>query len=161
MVAAREKRKAAKNPPVTKYNLDPTTPVHRQSLATVPAPVMVEDKQPKTSPHLRYAIPDQPQRSEPSLNRNKSEHKGQSDWMVPFCHNPEGDHETVFTGIFAPCILYGRTHWRLKNVALGKDPHNFESSNNCNSMCWIHGAMTVAGCLSSKYTLKPYSKYIC
>ncbi|EDN90650.1 predicted protein [Sclerotinia sclerotiorum 1980 UF-70] len=88
MTARREKRKLAKNPPVTKYNLDPNTPIHRQSLATVPAPAMVETKQPKSTPQLHYAILDQPQRSELPLNRNKSEHKGQSDWMVPFCHNP-------------------------------------------------------------------------
>lgn len=155
MTARREKRKLAKNPPVTKYNLDPNTPIHRQSLATVPAPAMVETKQPKSTPQLHYAILDQPQRSELPLNRNKSEHKGQSDWMVPFCHNPVGDHETAFTGIFAPCVLYGKTHWRLKNVSLGRDPHEFKSSDSCNSMCWIHGALTVACCLSSKYTSIP------
>ncbi|KAF7875165.1 hypothetical protein EAF04_002337 [Stromatinia cepivora] len=155
MAARREKRKLAKNPPITKYNLDPTTPIHRQSLATTPAPApaMVETKQPKSTPQLHYTIPDQPQRSEPSLNRNKSEHKGQSDWMVPFCHNPVGDHETAFTGIFAPCVLYGKTHWRLKNVSLGRDPHKFNSSDSCNSMCWIHGALTVACCLSIGLTV--------
>ncbi|TGO13969.1 hypothetical protein BTUL_0060g00250 [Botrytis tulipae] len=154
MAARREKRKLAKNPPVTKYNLDPTTPVHRQSLATTaPAPAMVEAKQPAITPQLRYAIPDQPQRSELSMNRNKSEHKGQSDWMVPFCHHPEGDHTTALEGLFVPCLLYGKTHWRLKNVALGRDPHNFKSSDGCNSMCWIHGALTAACCLSIGLTL--------
>ncbi|TGO37280.1 hypothetical protein BHYA_0101g00300 [Botrytis hyacinthi] len=154
MAARREKRKLAKNPPVTKYNLDPTTPVHRQSLATTaPAPAIVEAKQPAITPQLRYAIPDQPQRSELSMNRNKSEHKGQSDWLVPFCHHPEGDHATALEGLFVPCLLYGKTHWRLKNVALGRDPHNFKSSDGCNSMCWIHGALTAACCLSIGLTL--------
>ncbi|TGO53293.1 hypothetical protein BCON_0126g00190 [Botryotinia convoluta] len=154
MAAHREKRKLAKNPPVTKYNLDPTTPVHRQSLATTaPAPAIVEARQPAVTPQLRYAIPDQPQRSELSMNRNKSEHKGQSDWMVPFCHHPEGDHKTALEGLFVPCLLYGKTHWRLKNVALGRDPHNFKSSDGCNSMCWIHGALTAACCLSIGLTL--------
>ncbi|KAI9646800.1 hypothetical protein NHQ30_004799 [Ciborinia camelliae] len=83
MAASLEKRKLAKNPPVATYNLDAATPTHRQSLATMtPAPAMVESKQPESTPQLRYAIPDQPQISEPSLNRNKSEHKGQSDWML-------------------------------------------------------------------------------
>lgn len=154
MAARREKRKLAKNPPVTKYNLDPTTPVHRQSLATAAhAPAMVEARQPAVTPQLRYAIPDQPQRSELSMNRNKSEHKGQSDWMVPFCHHPESDHTTALEGLFIPCLLYGKTHWRLKNVALGRDPHDFKPSDGCNSMCWIHGALTAACCLSSKYIL--------
>ncbi|KAF7957441.1 hypothetical protein EAE96_003025 [Botrytis aclada] len=154
MAARREKRKLAKNPPVTKYNLDPTTPVHRQSLATTaPAPAMVEVKQPAVTPQLRYAIPDQAQRSELSMNRNKSEHKGQSDWMVPFCYHPEGDHKTALEGLFVPCLLYGKTHWRLKNVALGRDPHNFKSSDGCNSMCWIHGALTAVCCLSIGLTL--------
>ncbi|KAF7907730.1 uncharacterized protein EAF01_005316 [Botrytis porri] len=154
IAARREKRKLAKNPPVTKYNLDPTTPVHRQSLATTaPAPAMVEARQPAVTPQLRYAIPDQPQRSELAMNRNKSEHKGQSDWMVPFCHHSEGDHKTALEGLFVPCLLYGKTHWRLKNVALGRDPHNFKSSDGCNSMCWIHGALTAACCLSIGLTL--------
>ncbi|CAD6439423.1 31e98ed8-0f5e-4a77-904a-3c1bc6c7f538 [Sclerotinia trifoliorum] len=153
MAARREKRKLAKNPPVTKYNLDPTTPIHRQSLATTSAPAMVETKEPKSTPQLHYAILDQPQRSELPLNRNKSEHKGQSDWMVPFCHNPVGDHKTAFTGIFAPCVLYGKTHRRLKHVSLGRDPHDFKSSDGCNSMCWIHGALTVACCLSIGLTV--------
>ncbi|ATZ48526.1 hypothetical protein BCIN_03g07270 [Botrytis cinerea B05.10] len=154
MAARREKRKLAKNPPVTKYNLDPTTPVHRQSLATAAhAPAMVEARQPAVTPQLRYAIPDQPQRSELSMNRNKSEHKGQSDWMVPFCHHPESDHTTALEGLFIPCLLYGKTHWRLKNVALGRDPHDFKPSDGCNSMCWIHGALTAACCLSIGLTL--------
>ncbi|ESZ96088.1 hypothetical protein SBOR_3565 [Sclerotinia borealis F-4128] len=127
MTTRREKRKVTKNPPVTRYNLDPTTPVHRQSLATTPA--MVENRQPESTPQIRYAIPDQPQRPEPSLNRNKSEHKGQSDWLIGFCHHPVGDHNTVFAGIFAPCALYGKTHWRLKNVSLGRDPHDFKPSD--------------------------------
>lgn len=154
MTTRREKRKVTKNPPVTRYNLDPTTPVHRQSLATTPA--MVENRQPESTPQIRYAIPDQPQRPEPSLNRNKSEHKGQSDWLIGFCHHPVGDHNTVFAGIFAPCALYGKTHWRLKNVSLGRDPHDFKPSDGCNSMCWIHAALTLACCLSGKYILKSW-----
>lgn len=152
MAAARQKRKLAKNPPPTKYNLNSSTPIHRQSLATTPlaSPAKVENMQPETTPHLRYAIPNPPQRSEPSLNRNKSEHKGQSDWMVPICHHTVGDHNTVLMGLFAPMALYGRTHWRLKNVSLGRDPHDIKPSDGCNSMCWIHGALTVACCLSGK-----------
>ncbi|QSZ35822.1 hypothetical protein DSL72_006944 [Monilinia vaccinii-corymbosi] len=154
IAAAKDKRKLAKNPPVTRYNLDTTTPVHRQSLAmTTPVPAKIESKQPGSAPLLRYAIPDQPQRSEPSLNRNKSEHKGQSDWMVPFCHNPANDRGTVYAGMFAPCVLYGKTHWRLKSVSLGRDPHEVPSSNNCNSMCWVHCALTVTCCLSVGLTV--------
>ncbi|RAL62278.1 hypothetical protein DID88_004845 [Monilinia fructigena] len=154
LAAAREKRKLAKNPPVTKYNFDTTTPVHRQSLATtISVPTRIENKQPENMPVLRYAIPDHPQRSEPSLNRNKSEHKGQSDWMVPFCHHADDNEDTVQTGILAPCALYGKTHMRLKNVSLGRDPHDLSSSSCCNSMCWIHGALTVTCCLSVGLTV--------
>ncbi|KAB8299787.1 hypothetical protein EYC80_000039 [Monilinia laxa] len=154
LAAAREKRKLAKNPPVTKYNFDTTTPVHRQSLATtISVPAKIENKQPGNTPVLRYAIPDHPQRSEPSLNRNKSEHKGQSDWMVPFCYYTDDDSDTVQTGIITPCALYGKTHMRLKNVSLGRDPHDLSSSSCCNSMCWIHGALTVTCCLSVGLTV--------
>ncbi|KAF5879748.1 putative duf614 domain-containing protein [Botrytis fragariae] len=77
----------------------------------------IEARQPAVTPQLRYAIPDQPQRSELSMKRNKSEIKDRViGWFV--LPSSEGDHKTALEGLFVPCLLYGKTHWRLKNVVL-------------------------------------------
>ncbi|KAE8444057.1 hypothetical protein EG329_000925 [Mollisiaceae sp. DMI_Dod_QoI] len=63
-----------------------------------------------------------------------------NEWMVPFCQEPPGagDIDTCCLGTWVPCVLYGKTDWRLHRVSQGEDPSNleWESANGCNGRCW-------------------------
>jgi hypothetical protein len=43
-------------------------------------------------------------------------------WMIPICHEPENDTKTCCLGFWCPQILYGRTQFRLRQMAQSKDP---------------------------------------
>jgi hypothetical protein len=71
---------------------------------------------------------------EPLLNTDKS----YADWMSRFCFEPPGDARACCEGCFIPFALFGKTHWRLKQITQGGDPldSNWHSKDGCNGCCW-------------------------
>jgi hypothetical protein len=137
-----------------KYYLSPFSPVHRQSLAvnSALAQTMARD----LSAPSQCPVPHQPPRHElMQYKRNKPEKTGKSDWMVSFCHEPSGDIGTCCTAWLMPCVLHGKTHWRLKNISLGQDPHDWHASEGCNKMCWLHAMLGGCCCVGSKNVNEP------
>ncbi|PQE16836.1 DUF614 domain protein [Rutstroemia sp. NJR-2017a BBW] len=140
----RNKHYPGKRNSIVKYYLSTFSPVHRQSLAAISA--LAQTMSPDLSAPSGCPLPHQPPRHElMHYKRNKPEKTGKSDWMVTFCHEPSGDIGTCCTATLMPCVLLGKTHWRLKNISLGQDPHDWHASDGCNKMCWIH-AMLGGGC---------------
>ncbi len=84
--------------------------------------------------------------------------------MNKLCHEPEGDLGTCCVGCWAPCALYGKTQYRLKQMSQGDDPLDLVGQKNrpalpmaertdrgedeeweevqgykaCNGPCWMH-----------------------
>ena len=55
------------------------------------------------------------------------------------------DPATCCAGLFCPCILYGRTQYRLSQKSAGRDPTNVLGYETCNASC-VGMAMLVCGC---------------
>jgi Cys-rich protein (TIGR01571 family) len=65
--------------------------------------------------------------------------KGTShEWKHSLCEC--GDLSTCFTGLFCPCILYGRTSYRLSQRSAKKDPTDMLSYKTANTHCVVMGA---------------------
>jgi hypothetical protein len=72
-----------------------------------------------------------------------------SDWMNPLCHEPENDVNTCCMGCWCPQNLYGRTQYRLQQIAENKDPLDLKDFKIVNAPCglfWIVGAFTNFDC---------------
>ncbi|KAG4439183.1 hypothetical protein IFR05_005336 [Cadophora sp. M221] len=71
-----------------------------------------------------------------------------NDWMSQFCVEPQHDTSTCCLGFWVPCALYGKTHWRLKQINRGKDASDskWQLKDGCNTACWAWCGL--AGCLS-------------
>ncbi|PQE12174.1 DUF614 domain protein [Rutstroemia sp. NJR-2017a BVV2] len=142
----RNKHYPGKRNSSVKYYLSTFSPVHRQSLAVNSA--LAQTMPPDLSAPSQCSLPHQPPRHElMHYKRNKPEKTGRSDWMVTFCHEPSGDIGTCCTAWLMPCVLHGKTHWRLKNISLGQDPHDWHASDGCNKMCWIHAMLGGCCCI--------------
>lgn len=63
-------------------------------------------------------------------------------WMNKFCVEPrkapQADVQTCCLGCWVPCALYGKTQWRLRQVARESDPldSSWHSRYGCNGICW-------------------------
>jgi Cys-rich protein (TIGR01571 family) len=65
--------------------------------------------------------------------------KGSShEWKHSLCEC--GDLSTCLTGLFCPCILYGRTSYRLSQRSAKKDPTDMLSYKTTNKHCIVMGA---------------------
>lgn len=51
-----------------------------------------------------------------------------------------GDVSTCLTGIFCPCVLYGRTSYRLSQKSAKKDPTDMLGHSSTNGHCMLMGA---------------------
>jgi hypothetical protein len=72
-------------------------------------------------------------------------------WMASGWKNPEdGDAINCCLAFWAPWVMYGKTHWRLKQVVRGEDPQDsaWKSNCTCNEACWAMGALD---CISLLY----------
>ncbi|PVH79168.1 hypothetical protein DL98DRAFT_461375 [Cadophora sp. DSE1049] len=71
-----------------------------------------------------------------------------NDWMSQFCVEPRDDISTCCLGFWVPCALYGKTHWRLKQIIRGKDASDstWKPKDGCNTACWAWCGL--ASCLS-------------
>lgn len=56
-------------------------------------------------------------------------------WMIPLCHEPENDVGTCCLGWWCPQILYGRTQFRLRQMAQNKDPLDLTDYKVINGPC--------------------------
>jgi hypothetical protein len=60
---------------------------------------------------------------------------GRGKWMIPLCHEPDNDVNTCCLGCWCPQILYGRTQYRLRQIAQNKDPLNLDNYKVINGPC--------------------------
>lgn len=65
-------------------------------------------------------------------------HPKPTPWMNELCHEPEGDLRTCCVGFWLPGALYGKTQYRLKQMAEGEDPLNESRHEICNGPCWMY-----------------------
>lgn len=70
-------------------------------------------------------------------------------WMIPLCYEPKDDVNTCCLGCWCPQILYGRTQYRLRQMARNQDPLDLKDYKIFNAPCmvfWILGAFTNFDC---------------
>ena len=60
-------------------------------------------------------------------------------WMTKLFHPRKSDMATFCTGYCLPCVLYGKTQYRLKQMADGEDPLDVSRHDMCNGPCWMFG----------------------
>lgn len=60
-------------------------------------------------------------------------------WMTKFFRLPKSGLSTLCTGLCLPCVLYGKTQYRLKQMADGEDPLDTSKNDVCNGPCWMFG----------------------
>jgi hypothetical protein len=60
-----------------------------------------------------------------------------SEWIHKLCVEPSNDAATCCEGYWVPCVLYGKTQYRLDEMATGKDPLDETDYKGCNGPCWI------------------------
>ena len=60
-------------------------------------------------------------------------------WMTKFFRPRKRDMTTLCTGSCFPCVLYGKTQYRLKQIADGEDPLDASRHDACNGPCWMFG----------------------
>lgn len=93
--------------------------------------------------------------AEPSTLQNEglvdeqTEYRG---WMSQLGREPSGDVGTLFTGLMAPCALFGRIDERLLLVQKEHDVNNIGSGCNGSSWLWIASCQGLCG----KYMLVLY-----
>ncbi|EKD19876.1 hypothetical protein MBM_01828 [Drepanopeziza brunnea f. sp. 'multigermtubi' MB_m1] len=72
--------------------------------------------------------------------------------VTSFGVEPQGDFGTCFLGFWIPCVLFGKTHWRLKRVSRGQDASDaaWNPSYGFNRLCLACGVAALApplGCI--------------
>ncbi|KFY35690.1 hypothetical protein V494_05692 [Pseudogymnoascus sp. VKM F-4513 (FW-928)] len=60
-------------------------------------------------------------------------------WMTKLFRPRKHGFTTLFTGSCLPCVLYGKTQYRLKQMAEGEDPLDLSRQHTCNGPCWMFG----------------------
>lgn len=60
-------------------------------------------------------------------------------WMTKLFRPRKQDISTLCTGSCLPCVLYGKTQYRLKQMAEGEDPLDLSRQDICNGPCWMFG----------------------
>ncbi|KAF2196724.1 PLAC8-domain-containing protein [Delitschia confertaspora ATCC 74209] len=68
------------------------------------------------------------------------------EWKHSLCEC-SGDVGTCMTGIFCPCVLYGRTAYRLTQKSEKKDPTDMLAYRSANGHCGLMGAACGLWCL--------------
>jgi hypothetical protein len=71
---------------------------------------------------------------------------GKGKWMVPLCHEPENDVSTCCLGWWCPQVLYGRTQFRLRQMAQNKDPLDLTDNKVINGPC---GTIMLVHCVTN------------
>lgn len=142
------------------------TAAHRESLArSAPAAyTMIQSQQPNGGGH--FLDPSQKQvgstakthNSQPQAKLGKPRSTKKSEefdrWMAAFCVEPPNDSDACCLAFWAPCVQYGKTHWRLKQLEDGKDGSDasWRPGYGCNGPCWAWYGMCYifqCDCISS------------
>jgi hypothetical protein len=112
------------------------TPIHRESI--------VKPKHTSIVPRASGTMADITGASTSAMTPDQTTSKKQnrvpndSVWMTKWFAEPPGDVATCCMGIWFPCVLYGKTDWRLRQVAMGEDAldDKWECKYGCNAPCW-------------------------
>jgi Cys-rich protein (TIGR01571 family) len=72
-------------------------------------------------------------------NMDLSSTGSEKEWKHSTC-DCGGDVGTCLTGLFCPCILYGKTSYRLSQKSSKKDPTDMLGYNATNSQCVVMSA---------------------
>lgn len=60
-------------------------------------------------------------------------------WITKLFRPRKHDISTLCTGFCLPCVLYGKTQYRLKQKTEGEDPLDLSQQALCNGPCWMFG----------------------
>ncbi|OBT88958.1 hypothetical protein VE02_02816 [Pseudogymnoascus sp. 03VT05] len=60
-------------------------------------------------------------------------------WITKLFRPRNHDITTLCTGFCMPCVLYGKTQYRLKQMAEGENPLDLSRRHICNGPCWMFG----------------------
>jgi hypothetical protein len=60
-------------------------------------------------------------------------------WITKLFRPRNHDITTLCTGSCMPCVIYGKTQYRLKQMAEGEDPLDLSRRHICNGPCWMFG----------------------
>lgn len=86
------------------------------------------------------------------------------DWLSPFCQEPPGgDADTCCMGFWVPCVLYGKSAWRLKALALDEDDNRrWTPKNGCNGHCWgwLGAACVATPCFAGNASSCPFQSHM-
>jgi len=66
--------------------------------------------------------------------------------MIPLCHEPENDVNTCCLGFWCPQNLYGRTQYRLRQMAKNRDPLDLTAQKVINGLC---ATFMIAHCVAN------------
>jgi len=118
-------------------------PIHRESISLNQSHItprasitMAQQRQGMNAYNVTLPPLAQPQ-TDPHGEKG-AESRPYNGWMTKFCDEPPDDVNTCCIGFWIPCVLYGKTHWRLKRVSKGEDAadSNWKPKNGCNAPCW-------------------------
>lgn len=82
-------------------------------------------------------------------------------WMIPLCHEPENDVDTCCLGCWCPQILYGRTQFRLRQMAQNKDPLDLTDYKAINGACATFMLVQFVTDFSCKLKMSSFDRSIC
>jgi hypothetical protein len=135
--------------------VDPSDPSSTWTPPTIMAPWPCEPQpavraNPKP-PKLQPVVQADPQSCRPQSSGQSGAKNPQSfdEWMAKFCVEPPEDTYTCCLAFWVPCAIYGKTHWRLKQVEEGRDPSgdSWEPRYGCNGPCWaLYGMCFLIQC---------------
>ncbi|KAG9233766.1 hypothetical protein BJ875DRAFT_496402 [Amylocarpus encephaloides] len=73
------------------------------------------------------------------LPQHNEDHESRSPhWMSEFCTEPPSDSKHGALAVFLPCVLFSKTHWRLKRFLSNQNgfDSNWRGKDGCNLHCW-------------------------
>lgn len=95
-------------------------------------------------------LPPSTQHEIESQGESGAENQPYNDWMTTFCAEPSNDVNTCCLGWWMPCVLYGKTHWRLKRISKGEDAtdSDWKPKTGCNAPCWAWWGVSSLCCIT-------------
>ncbi len=132
-------------------------PSHRESISidnshTAPRSSITTSHQRQVMNAYNATLPSsaQPQQDHRQSQDADGADKPYNGWMTKFCVEPPDDVNTCCLGCWVPCVLYGKTHWRLKQVSKGEDgtDSKWRSKDGCNAPCWAWWGVSSVCCIT-------------
>ncbi|KAJ5939031.1 hypothetical protein N7466_002165 [Penicillium verhagenii] len=169
-------QEASQDIPLETYDVPPSSPGPLPVKTNPDAPTrsdtmtVAPDVNPLQSPKLSYFPPAAASSPAPVVDDLSTAHQpGQimhpnqevigGGWTNGLC-DCSSNFAACFMGIFCPCILYGKTQYRLNRKSKGEDPTNmlgYESCNgSCTGMALLCGCQCILTALQRRTTRKAY-----